>query len=157
MLLCIHGLVILVPLSHQKFSHDSHLKLYKKSCHTTWYPCWYFSIGQHHLCHHHQHQHHRHYRHHHNFHWNDCQCLELLAPVVPHLTSAVLSSNNFSGAAALKVFFMTIIMMMMMMMKIMMVKQTKKTSWGRCTQGLWLFLISFFLHWNGLIQFKGHF
>ena len=33
------------------------------------------------------------------------QCLELLAPVVPHLTSAVLSSNNFSGAAALKVSF----------------------------------------------------
>ena len=32
-----------------------------------------------------------------------CQCLDLLAPVVPHLTSAVLSSNNFSGAAALKV------------------------------------------------------
>jgi len=30
------------------------------------------------------------------------KCLELLAPVVPHLTSAVLSSNNFSGAAALK-------------------------------------------------------
>ena len=32
------------------------------------------------------------------------QCLELLAPMVPHLTSAILSSNNFSGTTALKVF-----------------------------------------------------
>ena len=35
--------------------------------------------------------------------WSLFKCLELLSPVVPHLTSAVLSSNNFSGAAALKV------------------------------------------------------
>ena len=38
-----------------------------------------------------------------NYNHHHFKCLELLSPVVPHLTSAVLSSNNFSGAAALKV------------------------------------------------------